>query len=215
MIAKVISDVSLDRAFDYLVPPELENSVRVGAAVRIPFGNSEREGYVLELAQTSELPAAKLKGLKGLSEHRAPIPEKLIALGEWMAQYYCSSREQSIRTLLPAAVRSGKIRPATTRVYSIADMEAAQKFLDEHADDLRASGRCSLLRILIADGALSRERIQSYACYSASSLATLVKHRLVGVEEVTTRRDFKTIEVIPSRPLEPTPEQKRALDCFD
>ena len=215
MIAKVISDVSLDRAFDYLVPPELEKTVRVGAAVRIPFGNSEREGYVLELVGTSELPAGKLKALKGLSEHRAPIPEKLIALGEWMAQYYCSSREQSIRTLLPAAVRSGRIRPATTRVYSIADPEAAQKFLDEHADDLRASGRCSLLRILIADGPLSRERIQSYACYSASSLATLVKHRLVGVEEVTVRRDFKTVEVIPSRPLEPTREQKRALDCFD
>ena len=106
MIAQVISDVSLDRVFDYRVPPELEPSLRVGAAVRIPFGRSEREGYVLGLAETSELPAGKLKALNGLSERRAPIPEKLIALGEWMAQYYCCSREQSIRTLLPAAVRS-------------------------------------------------------------------------------------------------------------
>ena len=39
MIARVISDVALDRRFDYLVPPELEGKLRSGAAVRIPFGN--------------------------------------------------------------------------------------------------------------------------------------------------------------------------------
>ena len=60
MIARVISDVALDRCFDYLVPPELTGTLRIGAAVRIPFGNSVRAGYVLELSETSEYPPEKL-----------------------------------------------------------------------------------------------------------------------------------------------------------
>ena len=215
MIARVISDVALDRRFDYLVPPELEGKLRTGAAVRIPFGNSVREGYVLELAETGDFPPEKLKPLLGISADRAPVPEHLIALGEWMAEYYCCSREQAIRTLLPAAVRSGRVRPATTRVYSIADEEAARRFLEENRDKKGASGRCTLLNILLADGASSREQLQSFAGFSASSLATLVKAKLVAVEEVTVRRDFRRFEVVPSSPLPPTQEQKQALDAFD
>ena len=53
MIAKVIIDVSLDRDFDYLVPPELEKVIRVGMSVVFNFGHSVRSGYVLALADSS------------------------------------------------------------------------------------------------------------------------------------------------------------------
>ena len=215
MIARVISDVALDRRFDYLVTPELEGKLRSGAAVRIPFGNSVREGYVLELVESCDYPVEKLKPLLGFSADRAPVPEHLIKLGEWMAEYYCCSREQAIRTLLPAAVRTGKVRPATTRVFSIADEAAARKFIEENKDKKNAAGRCSLLHILLSYGASSREQLLGYADFSASSLATLVKAKLVSVEEVTVKRDFKHFEVVPSAPLPPTPEQKQALDAFD
>ena len=117
MIARVITDISLDREFDYLVPAELENSIRPGSAVEVPFGNSRRNGYVLELAESSSFGAdSKLKALTGLSGSRAHIPEKLITLGKWMADYYCASQEHAIRTLLPAAVRSGKVKALVSRI---------------------------------------------------------------------------------------------------
>ena len=215
MIAKVISDVALDRCFDYLVPPELLPELRSGAAVRIPFGNSVREGYVMELSPESDYPPEKLRSLLGLSTKRAPVPEHLVALGEWMAGYYCCSREQAIRTLLPAAVRSGRVRPAVTRIYSVADKAAAQEFLTVHADKQNASGRCSLLNALLADGPLSRERLREYACFSPSSLSTLLRHGLVTVEEMAVRREFDRIEPVPSHPLTPTPEQREALELFE
>ena len=215
MIARVISDVALDRCFEYLVPPELSDKLRSGAAVRMPFGSSVREGYVLELAEKSEFPSEKLKPLLGISPDRAPVPEHLIALGEWMAEYYCCSREQAIRTLLPAAVRSGRIRPATTLVYSVSDEAAARSFIEENKDRKNCSGRCSLLHVLLSDGPLSREQLHSYACFSASSLATLARDKMLNVEEVTVKRDFRHFDVIPSKPLAPTPEQKKALESFE
>ena len=61
MIAKVITDISLDREFDYLVPEELQDKLRPGSAVSVPFGRSCRTGYVLSLAGSYELFSARLK----------------------------------------------------------------------------------------------------------------------------------------------------------
>ena len=99
MIAKVIIDVSLDREFDYLVPPPLEPVIRVGMSVEFEFGRSRRTGYVLALAEKSSYPPDKLKTLSGISTDRAHIPENLVALGKWISEYYCCSQEQVLAFL--------------------------------------------------------------------------------------------------------------------
>ena len=131
MIAKVIYDLSLDREFDYRIPAALEGKVRIGSAVTVPCGHSMREGWVFDLAERSAYTKGELKEISDLSTRRAAIPEKLVELGRWMAEYYCCTQEQAIRSLLPAAVRSGKVRALTRRVYAIADPDAARRRLDE------------------------------------------------------------------------------------
>ena len=65
MIARVITDLALDRIFDYGIPEELEQEIRSGSRVTVPFGHGTREGFVLELAATS--PFDKLKQILRLS----------------------------------------------------------------------------------------------------------------------------------------------------
>ena len=60
-IAKVIIDVSLDKEFDYLIPETLLPQIKVGVMVRVPFGHSTREGYVLSLADSSDYTGGRLK----------------------------------------------------------------------------------------------------------------------------------------------------------
>ena len=127
MIARVVTELSLDRGFDYLVPEELTGKIRVGSAVTVPFGRTLREGVVLALPESTPYPLAKLKPIAGLCTTRADIPEKLIELGQWIAEYYCCSQEHAIRTLLPAAVRSGKIRPKTRKLYTIVKAAEAER----------------------------------------------------------------------------------------
>ena len=107
MIAKVITDLSLDKVFDYRIPAEIESKIHPGTRVKVPFGNSFRLGFVLELAEKSEYPV--LKDLFLADNDDVCIPENLLKLGDWIKDYYCSSQEQAIRTLLPGAVRSGRI----------------------------------------------------------------------------------------------------------
>ena len=42
MIAKVITDISLDREFDYFVPEAMQKDIRIGSAVDVPFGKTLR-----------------------------------------------------------------------------------------------------------------------------------------------------------------------------
>ena len=126
MIAKVITDISLDREFDYLIPDSLSDQVRTGSAVTVPFGRSTRTGYILSLAENSDYDPAKLREISGIAADRPAIPENLIKLGKWIAEYYCASQEHAIRTLLPAAVRSGRVKEKNNRFYSVADRTAAE-----------------------------------------------------------------------------------------
>ncbi len=212
MIAKVVTEVALDREFDYLVPPELEPDLRIGSAVQVMFRNSRREGYVIDFSETSSYRRGELKPLTGLSTGRASIPPRLVELGRWMARYYCCSREQAIRTLLPAAVRSGKIRAKTRRLFFIPDTAAAEAFIAENNERKPAAIRVAVLRLLLSEGARPLESLRSIAGFTPSPLQTLIKHGLVAVNEEMVRRDtFGSAEVLPGRPLPPTPDQARAL----
>ena len=73
MIARVVTDLSLDREFDYLVPDTLSSQIRIGSAVDVPFGNQVREGFVLDLPQSSYYSNDKLKAIIGISKTRASI----------------------------------------------------------------------------------------------------------------------------------------------
>ena len=69
--ADIIVDIShekLDRSFQYLVPEELEQEIRIGMVVTIPFGNGnrERKGYVIGLSDTPRFDVFRIKKLKGL-----------------------------------------------------------------------------------------------------------------------------------------------------
>ncbi len=51
MIAKVIVDISLDREFDYIVPPELAGNVQVGSRVQALLKLHKRAQELLECGQ--------------------------------------------------------------------------------------------------------------------------------------------------------------------
>ena len=74
-IAQVVFSLSLDRDFDYLIPPHLLGRVRVGSRVRVPFRNSERSGFVVALKPHSDFPPEQLQALRPLEASHAHIPD--------------------------------------------------------------------------------------------------------------------------------------------
>ena len=62
--AGVIVDIShekLDREFQYLIPDELADEVCIGVRVNIPFGNSKRTGYVVDITDEAQIDVSKIR----------------------------------------------------------------------------------------------------------------------------------------------------------
>jgi primosomal protein N' (replication factor Y) len=102
-IARVVPEVSLDRAFDYEIPAEFDEQITLGAKVRVPFGAREIVGYVVEFP--TEPPERKLKPILELLGPRSFLPPTLIQLAQWIAQYYAAPLAVALKSVLPQAVR--------------------------------------------------------------------------------------------------------------
>ena len=83
-IAKVVAEVPVDREFDYLVPPELAGRVCAGSKVRIPFGRTFTDGYVVGLAAASD--RKDLKPIVSVLGDKPYVDEGLLKLAAWMAE---------------------------------------------------------------------------------------------------------------------------------
>ena len=211
-IAKVLLDLSLDRSFDYAVPPAIAGEIRVGMHVMVPFGKgAERAAFVVGFAETSPFP--NLKAICSICQDNTSLPDSLIRLSEWMADYYCCARETAIRNLLPGAVRSGKVKQKTETWYFPADRDTVNRYM---LDNPKAQGRCALLKVLLRNTrGMSAEQLLREAGCSMGVLKKLVSEKVVVTEERGVDRDpFKGADVLPTQPKEPSPEQAAALELI-
>ena len=214
-IARVITDLALDRKFDYLVPERLRGQLKVGMAVEVPFGTGRKRAYVLQLSNRSDVKTERLKEILGLHPDGGHLPEKLVELGCWMAQYYCCSTEQAIRALLPAAVRRRRAAKIVRR-YCLSEPEKLDFYLQSDQSRPGCEARQAIIKALAhtAEG-LEIGSLKLIPDFNDSALRTLLRRKVVRVE--CTKPASETaprVAVAPSAPPELTADQKHALSVF-
>jgi primosomal protein N' (replication factor Y) len=208
-IARIILGLSLDKPFDYLIPPELESQVHTGIQVYIPFGKSQRRGYVVAVKDESSYPIDKLKKIDSVCEVHPKIPDNLLRLGKWISEYYCCSQEQAVRALLPSAVRSGKIKRKSIRLYYLVSPEEAQKYIFEKGK--KHPARIKILQILLQHPGASSEFLKRESGAGKSVFTSLLEEKLILEENKEVYRDpFAGAEFVQSNAPELTEEQKIA-----
>ena len=149
--ADVIIDIShekLDRDFQYRVPEELEQSIKPGVVVTVPFGkgNTVRKGYVIGISTEAKYDASRTKEIQGVSTDGETTESRLIALAAWMKNRYGSTMVQALKTVLP--VRE-KVKAKEKR-YIVLNMDAAAaEQLAAELESGRCKARARLVRALL------------------------------------------------------------------
>ena len=99
----------LRKCFDYLPPKNGgDQAPAIGARVRVPFGRSNRVGLLIDLVQSSDVPARKLKRVAALIDDGAIIDESCLDLLRWTSDYYHHPIGEVIFSAMPPAVRRGR-----------------------------------------------------------------------------------------------------------
>ncbi len=170
----------------YSLPAEFQTPV-VGARVLVPLGNRVLTGCVVDRTDTEEPPASTIKPIIELLDAEPFLPEEVVRLATWVADYYACGIGSALAAAMPpmaaASEPGGRARGfRTVRVASLTvqGLEAA----GEHGVSLRLGSRQREALTLLAG---SPEGLET-AYLSARGIASPALSRLVTLGLVTLTR---------------------------
>ena len=101
--AEVIVSVSaarVDRPFHYSIDEQMKGLVCVGSRVLVPFGSREVEGYVVGLADESDV--QDVKPILEVVDASPVFTDDQLRLAEWLSDQYLCLRVEALQCILPA-----------------------------------------------------------------------------------------------------------------
>ena len=103
-VAVAAATYSIDKPYDYLVPPSLTDRVKPGVRVTVPFGRGNRasEGVILALGEESRRP--ELKSITEVLDDDSILGPGQIKLALWMRERYFCTLYDAVKALLPAGL---------------------------------------------------------------------------------------------------------------
>lgn len=109
IILRVALPVPLDHYFDYLAPSDFpRHSLKKGLRVLVPFGRSEKIGFLAAIDTSSRLPLSQLKTAIRILDKIPLLPDSLLRLLEWTSQYYHTPLGEVFANAVPKLLRSQK-----------------------------------------------------------------------------------------------------------
>src|SRR5215468_10097011 len=99
-VLRIALDMPLRRLFDYL-PAEAQTPGTVGQRVRVPFGRQRLVGLVMEHADSSDLPATRLKTVLEVLDAEPVLDRSAVELLRWAADYYHHPIGEVIAAAIP------------------------------------------------------------------------------------------------------------------
>ncbi|WKG07393.1 primosomal protein N' [Nocardia sp. PE-7] len=99
-VLPLLSPAHLDRDFDYLVPPELDEIAQPGVRVRVRFAGRLVDGYLLERLPSSDHNGKMMPLERVVSPERVLTPE-ILRLATAVATRYAGTRADVLRLAIP------------------------------------------------------------------------------------------------------------------
>ena len=212
MYCRVIVDIvheNVAKPFTYLIPESM--SLQEGQRVSVPFGSREKEGIVIEITDQCDVDPGKLRAVNHPLEDYAAVPPELMALaGEMARQAHCPMAE-TLRLMLPAQMRGGRVHVRTVRTVRIAVSEAEARA--EAAADKRRGKRARLLELLASGEAKSVKEISELVRDPGDALKKLEKDGWIRIlEEESLRTPEGAFSEVTDPGYQLTPGQQEALE---
>lgn len=104
----------LDGLYSYLVDAQMEERIKIGSVVWVPFNNRKVLGVVYQIGEQSKSGLKHIESIiyeKGLSEEALLLVEKVV-------QRYITSRFDVFRFMLPPALKSELVQKPSVLVHS-------------------------------------------------------------------------------------------------
>ena len=100
-----IQNKRVDKVFDYLVPNDLRNSIKVGLRVVVPFGRMEIDGFIITIYDNYSNKDS-LKSIIEIIDSEIVLNDELLLLGKEMKKMTLSPLISCYQVMLPKALKA-------------------------------------------------------------------------------------------------------------
>ena len=187
MYCQVIVDIvheNVASPFTYRIPDLM--TLEPGQRVAVPFGPREKEGIVLELSEDCGLDPDRVREVIRPLEDYAAIPPELMELAEEMAEKAHCPLAETLRLMLPAQMRGGRVHVKTERRVRLA--VSREEALAAAEQEKRSRKRAEILRILAGREEISLRELAESVKDPAEALKKLAADGLIRINERETLR---------------------------
>lgn len=203
MIAGVLVELSnknIDKVFSYNVPRELENKMRIGIRVTVPFGNMTLEGFVLELSNNKPSDI-ELRDIISIVDLDIVLNDELLDLGKKIQDRTLATLISCYQVMLPKALKA--------KNGSVVNIKFDTFYrLDDIPLDIKlTAGQQKIIELVKSKGLVLKKELVDI---SSSSLNTLVKKNILIEEKKEHYRVNYVLDEIEKKEL--TVEQAKVVD---
>lgn len=208
MIAEVIVDITnsqVDKIFDYEL---IDESIKVGTRVLVPFGPRKIQGFVIKIKQSSNLDKSKIKPIIGAVDDFPCILPEMIEVMNFMIEKYHLKYIDALRLFIPAEMRTDKVRPLSKDFCKIHEFDYA-----EVKSKLRANAKKQLELLDYIKCGEVYEKTLLNEMFTPSAVSKFVELNIIEIqrENVDRKPLFKNVQNIKYKH---TPLQEKAINTI-
>ena len=95
---------TFDKAFDYAIPMQLEDSVKKGVRVTVPFGNGDRKrlGIVFDVTDVTE--SSRVKKITEVLDEKPLLNGEMLSLAQWIKDRTFCTLYEAAKAMLPTGI---------------------------------------------------------------------------------------------------------------
>lgn len=220
MIAEVIINSNakdLDKTFDYKVPEEMKDKIKIGNRVLVPFGRRKilEEGFIIGFKEESLYETKEIKSF----EENPFLNEEKIKLAKWIAKRYFCNLSDAIKLMLPPGTKANnienRIKEKTNNfVYLKKDEDEIETEIEE--GKIKSEKQIRILRFLMENDAITISDLEIFTETSRAIIKTLEKNGYIEIlEEQVDRNPFINKDIAKTEKLKLTEEQQKAYNKIE
>ena len=193
-----LSNKNIDRVFDYSVPSNLRDKIKLGIRVKVPFGFMELEGFIVEIKSESSI---EVKDILGVVDEDIVLNEELLELGKRMQENTLSTLISCYQVMLPKALKAKNGRVINKKLDTY-------YYLNDNVDYSKLTPK----QMEIVNLCLEKKKVirKELVDISSSSLNTLIKKNILVEEKIDHYRVSYNEKIEPKKEL--TTDQKRLVN---
>ena len=177
MYAKVIVEIgakNVDKTFTYIVPSSIENKIKIGARVKVPFGRQLLEGFVMEISNTLDNINYELKSIIELVDEVPILNKEMLELGNAISNTTLCSKISAYQVMLPKALKASYKTNINIKKDKYLVLNVSKEECLEYINNCKYPKQISILNSIINNKEHKIDRIDS-------AIKTLIKHNLIKV----------------------------------